>query len=199
MRVLTFDDLAIGLRVRPVRRVTLRVLPDGRVTVTAPRGVDEHRLRTFVHARRAWIDRQRARCRTRAAVLPELAWTDPQRCWATARLKLLVPGMIARWAPVLDVAEPVWRPRLMHTRWGSCTPATGRVRISLELARFTDPLVEGVVVHELAHLRHADHGPGFQTLMTRALPDWRERRRRLSSPRPEDLASGGRLAEAAEG
>jgi predicted metal-dependent hydrolase len=40
-------------------------------------------------------------------------------------------------------------------------------------------LIEFVIVHELCHQRELNHGPAFYRLMDRALPDWRERERKL--------------------
>ncbi|MEE4250755.1 MAG: M48 family metallopeptidase [Alcanivoracaceae bacterium] len=37
-----------------------------------------------------------------------------------------------------------------------------------------------MVIHELCHLEHMNHGPGFQALMSQCLPDWRDRKRELN-------------------
>jgi predicted metal-dependent hydrolase len=55
----------------------------------------------------------------------------------------------------------------METRWGSCTPAEGSVRISSAVARFPTWVLDYVIVHELAHLRCPDHSPAFWTLVER--------------------------------
>jgi len=55
----------------------------------------------------------------------------------------------------------------MTTRWGSCTPSTGTIRLSSRLARFPDWVVDYVVVHELAHLAVPNHGPAFWELVRR--------------------------------
>jgi hypothetical protein len=55
----------------------------------------------------------------------------------------------------------------MQTRWGSCTPATGSVRLSTRLAAFPDWVVDYVLVHELAHLAVADHSAAFWQLVER--------------------------------
>lgn len=55
----------------------------------------------------------------------------------------------------------------MTTRWGSCTPATRTVRLSTRLAAFPDWVIDYVIVHELAHLRIAGHGPDFDALVAR--------------------------------
>lgn len=55
----------------------------------------------------------------------------------------------------------------MNSRWGSCTPATGTIRISNRIAKFPDWVIDYVLVHELAHLEVADHSPSFWQLAHR--------------------------------
>lgn len=52
-------------------------------------------------------------------------------------------------------------------RWGSCTPQDGTVRISSRLGREPTWVVDYVIVHELAHLSVAGHGPRFWRLVER--------------------------------
>lgn len=59
-----------------------------------------------------------------------------------------------------------WSDRQMQ-RWGSCTVAEGRIRLSRRLASMPGWVVDWVIVHELAHLAVPGHGPGFQALVTR--------------------------------
>ncbi len=54
-----------------------------------------------------------------------------------------------------------------NTRWGSCTPATGQIRISQRLARMPGFVLDYVILHELAHLVHPDHSPEFWALVRR--------------------------------
>ena len=69
--------------------------------------------------------------------------------------------------------------RKMKTRWGSLS-SRGGMSLNLELVKAPVPLIEYVVIHELCHLEHANHGAGFQRLMTELLPDWRSHRRALN-------------------
>jgi predicted metal-dependent hydrolase len=55
----------------------------------------------------------------------------------------------------------------MTTRWGSCTPSTGTLRISDRIAAFPDWVVDYVIVHELAHLQVPGHGDAFWKLVHR--------------------------------
>ncbi len=59
-----------------------------------------------------------------------------------------------------------WSTRQQH-RFGSCTPANGTIRISTRLATMPPFVLTYVVLHELAHLLEANHGPRFWQLVAR--------------------------------
>lgn len=52
-------------------------------------------------------------------------------------------------------------------RWGSCSTLERSVRISSQLQRAPQYVIDAVIVHELAHLIRADHGPEFKQLIAR--------------------------------
>lgn len=64
-------------------------------------------------------------------------------------------------------------------KWGSAT-AGRRVRIHWATLQLPPALVQYVLVHELAHLREAHHGPAFWQLLGRVMPDYEERKRELA-------------------
>jgi predicted metal-dependent hydrolase len=50
-------------------------------------------------------------------------------------------------------------------QWGSCNVHTGEIRISIRLADHPTWVLDYVLVHELAHLVHADHSAAFKALV----------------------------------
>jgi hypothetical protein len=54
-----------------------------------------------------------------------------------------------------------------RTRWGSCTPETGEIRVSAVLAGYPRWVLDYVLVHELAHLVEANHSARFHELVHR--------------------------------
>lgn len=54
-----------------------------------------------------------------------------------------------------------------HKRWGSCSNATGDIRISHRLRAVPGWVLDATIVHELAHLVHADHSARFHAVANR--------------------------------
>ncbi len=101
-----------------------------------------------------------------------------------ARLRERLATMLADWLSRLGEGPVKWSVRDMTTEWGSCTKNRRTLRFNLKLAQMPPAYVEYVVVHELSHLRVANHGPEFKALMDERMPDWRERRKALNAFRP---------------
>lgn len=65
-----------------------------------------------------------------------------------------------RWASIAWVAN-------QNRRFGSCTPANGTIRLSHRVGAMPRFVQDYVIVHELAHLLEANHGPAFWALVNR--------------------------------
>lgn len=92
--------------------------------------------------------------------------------WYREQLKAAVPPLIARWEPVLGVKVVRFFVQRMKTRWGSCTPSAGRIRLNTELAKKPRECLEYIVVHEMTHLLEPTHNSRFIGLMDRFMPRW---------------------------
>jgi predicted metal-dependent hydrolase len=55
----------------------------------------------------------------------------------------------------------------MDRQWGSCTFADGAIRIARRAAALPEWVLDHLLMHELAHLVHSDHGPEFHELENR--------------------------------
>lgn len=102
--------------------------------------------------------------------------------WYSDRATAVIPRQFERCLeahPSLRMGEPRLRMRRMSRRWGSCTPL-GVVTLNPELVRVPIGCIEYVIVHELCHRKVMNHGPGFERMLSRTLPDWRARQNRLN-------------------
>ena len=62
--------------------------------------------------------------------------------------------------------------------WGSCH-RSGHVRLNWKLIVFEPAIIDYVVIHELAHLKHLDHSQRFWNFVEIYEPNFREVRKRL--------------------
>lgn len=103
--------------------------------------------------------------------------------WLRPQARAHYQQLIDQWWPFFQrfaARPPILRVKKMRTRWGSLSQR-GYINLNLALMQLPPELVELVVVHELCHLKHFDHGAGFKALMSEALPDWRSRERQLQA------------------
>ena len=156
-------------------RMTVRA-GTGEVRVSAPLRTPRRVIDAWVESKADWIAAQQAR----AVAGPVPLAPGPEADALRRALRPVVAELIERWVPRMGVVTPTWRVRIMRSRWGSCNKQKASLNFSLELAHRDHRLVEYVVVHELAHLIEANHGPGFYAVMDAHLPDWKARRAELN-------------------
>lgn len=106
--------------------------------------------------------------------------------WRGSLVAEAAPPLIRKWRTLAGAPEARLTVRKMKTRWGSCSPMKRHITLNSELAAKGPEYLEYVVVHELAHFQHPNHGAGFQALMDALLPGWRQLRKRLNEPQAQD-------------
>ena len=57
--------------------------------------------------------------------------------------------------------------KVQRQRWGSCSTASGEIRVSDRLVTVPPWVLDHVLIHELAHLVVPNHGPSFDDLVSR--------------------------------
>ncbi len=91
---------------------------------------------------------------------------------------------VAPWAQRMSVEVTNLRVLPLGFRWGSCS-ADGKVNIHWATLQLSPDLIDYVLVHELAHVRHRDHGTKFWRAVDRAMPGWEARRTHLRQAGPD--------------
>jgi predicted metal-dependent hydrolase len=101
--------------------------------------------------------------------------------WYAERAAVQFQESLERCWPTIAIAGlemPRLRIQILKRRWGSLS-ARHRLTLNLDLIRAPRDCIDYVVTHELCHLRHPDHGPAFQKLLLKTMPDWEARKARL--------------------
>lgn len=94
--------------------------------------------------------------------------------WYREQLRHAVPPLLEKWEPLLGVKPKRILVQHMKTKWGSCNPVSGNIRLNTDLARKPSDCLEYILVHELVHLIEPTHNSRFQSLMDGFMPEWRQ-------------------------
>jgi len=92
--------------------------------------------------------------------------------WYREQIRAAMPELIAKWEPVMGVKVGRVFVQRMKTKWGSCNPSSGAIRLNTELAKKPPECLEYIVVHEMAHLLEHTHNTRFTSLMDLFMPQW---------------------------
>ena len=93
------------------------------------------------------------------------------------------------------VPFPEVRVRYMITRWGSCVIKKNKIWINAYLVKLPPEYMDYVVLHELIHFIHPNHGKDFYKTMEMLMPNWRELRRAMRKIRLPERNAGKKAAK----
>jgi len=158
------------------RTVALEVTRDGRILVRAPKRMALQDIDAFVEKHRDWLDTHLNKQKNWQAAHPEP--TEQERKALIDKAKSVLPKKVARYAAIMGLTPSGITITAARTRFGSCSPKN-RLCFSWRLMAYPEEAIDYVVVHELAHIRHRNHGPDFHALVESILPDHRKRRAML--------------------
>ena len=170
-------------RSRRAKRWTID-LPWGEpARLTVPVWMSDSEIDRVLHAHRDWIAAERARQRPRLRLDPRSVSELEGRRAA----RELVHMLVEEEAGELGVEVNRIHIRDQRTRWGSCS-AAGNLSFNWRLVLAPFEVLDYVVVHEVCHLREANHSRRFWRLVESRRPGWRGQKAWLDEHGPELLA-----------
>lgn len=90
------------------------------------------------------------------------------------KLSESIERLISFWETVTGLKSSGYTIKLMRTRWGSCNCSTKKLNFSLYLANMPEKCISYVVLHEICHIRYANHGAGFKAMLSHCMPEWKD-------------------------
>ncbi len=78
-----------------------------------------------------------------------------------------------------ELPEFTLKLRKMRTRWGVCNVRKNIITLNTELLKKSIPLIDYVIIHEMAHFFEANHSKNFWKIVEAAIPDYKAKRKEL--------------------
>lgn len=149
---------SIGIRVHPVKGVS----------VSVPYIVPYAVAQAFFQSRRGWVLETLARQKEKYkdVAMPTASEVEALRRQAKEELPVRLAELASRYGFTYN------RVTIKHnaTNWGSCS-SKGNINLNLNIMRLPRVLRDYILLHELCHLRHQDHGHAFHLLLEHVLTD----------------------------
>ena len=139
------------IRSRRRRRTVEARLEAGVLVVRAPAGLSAAELGPIIDKLKAQLEKKQARRQHTSDEALETRARELNRRYFGGDLT---------WQSIRYVTN-------QNTRFGSCTPTQGAIRISQRAAGMPAWVRDYIIVHELAHLLEANHSPAFWELVNR--------------------------------
>lgn len=142
---------------------------NGDIIVRAPRSCPQSRIDDAIASSGEWIERAQKSLSSKhhIAVTPQL----------TQELKSRAPEVIFKrvehFSRLTGLEPSAMKITTAKTRLGSCS-GKNSLCFSCYLLLYPENVIDYTVLHELAHIRHKNHGREFYALIERYMPDYRD-------------------------
>lgn len=154
------------------KTVSLEITADCKVVIRAPMRFSERDAEAFYVKHTEWV---KSKLKIQSERNRRNLETDAAEKELYAEACRVLPQLAEKYSEIMKLYPSSVKITSARTRFGSCGPQNS-ICFSWRLMAFPPEAVEYVVVHELAHIKHRNHGREFYALVEKYLPDYKKRR-----------------------
>jgi len=154
------------------RSISLEIASDLNIIVRAPNRMKDSEIELFVNKHYGWIEKHLFKMKNKVETKSEF---NPEQIKELKQAaKEVLPIKTAYFAKLMGVTPTSTKITSAKKRFGSCSSKNG-ICYSWQLMSYSDAAIDYVVVHELAHIKHKNHGKAFYAFIKEYLPDYKQR------------------------
>lgn len=162
------------------KSIAIEVRDSDKATVRIPYELRDNDLKDVINEKREWIIEKCRDFMTVEKTRPSTGATAPQMLTPEEieKIQIKFGEKVRHYCKEMGVTANKITVRNQKTRWGSCS-AKKNLSFNYQLYYLPDKLMDYVIIHELAHIRHMDHSKEFWAEVEKYCPDYDERRKEL--------------------
>lgn len=168
--------LTYNFEYKKVKNINVRIKPDGKIYVSAPRFVTAKRVEEFLISKSDFLIKALSKFQ-KSNKEPSLP------IFSEKQIKEEILSFCQRVYPCFEdkcKEFPVIKFRKMTSRWGSCNANKGIITFNTNLMLAPRECFEYVVWHEFCHFLYQDHSKRFYECLSKVCPDYKQRRKVLA-------------------
>mgnify|MGYP003320746398 CR=1 FL=1 len=150
------------------KTIELQIGDDLGVIVRAPRFMSKDKIESFVESHKEWIEKNIPR--KEKWLSTHLISPDSEEKWRKEAADYL-PDRTAYYAKIMGVHPTGIKITSAKRRFGSCN-GKNSICYSFYLMAYPKEAVDYVIVHELSHIVHKNHGSAFYAMIRKYMPDY---------------------------
>lgn len=154
------------------RTLALEISDEALLVIRAPHRCPTTYIESFVEKHTDWIDSHIEK--QRLCIEARLRLTKEDVAVLIYRAKSEIPPLVNHYGEIMGLHPTEISITKAQKRFGSCN-VQNKLRFSYRLILYPQEAIEYVVVHELSHIVHKNHGKEFYALIKSVLPDYKKR------------------------
>lgn len=159
------------------KTMTLSVNDNLEVTVKAPIFVSNSSIDDFVQRNVSWINNA---IDNKKKQLEKFDLSDGEIDALVKKAKAVIPSRVEHYSNLMKISPTGIKITKAKKRFGSCN-GKNSLCFSCYLMLYPNEAVDYVVVHELAHIKHHNHSKDFYSLISKYMPDYKDREKLLKA------------------
>jgi len=153
------------------RTLALEISDELKLIIRAPYRCSMPYIENFVEKHTSWIETHMEIQRRRIENRHILTSGEGAALFLKARNE--IPPIVNKYADIMGIRPSGIKITRAQKRFGSCS-ARNSLCFSFKLMQYPQEAIEYVVVHELSHIIHKNHGREFYALIKSVLPDYKK-------------------------
>lgn len=159
--------------------IAIEVNAELEVIVRAPYLAPKSAIEKFVLSKEEWIKKAMEKMKGKAKNSPKLL-SDEKVAALREKAKAEIPKRVEYYSEITGLKPAAIKITSAKTRFGSCS-GKNSLCFSLFLMRYPSECIDYVVLHELCHIKHKNHGKQFYALLEKYMPDYKIREKMLKN------------------
>lgn len=195
--LLNGEKRTVFVEYKKKKHISIIIDPEGFLTARVPNGISDEELEKVLLEKTPSIERKLKKIEANKKLYEEGSFNDGEHFRLFGKdvkykdynlskdmeelkkfyyneLQKVLKDYLAYYSKKMRLKYKEFKITETKTTWGTCN-SSKKLTFNLRLSMAPKEVIEYVVVHELAHLKHMNHDRSFWNLVGRYLPDYKER------------------------